>query len=666
MSAAGDPRYPVRMRFIGAMAVLVALAGCPTDGPAPANTHLNHDLSAGAGYWDAPWPSEHRRHADGTVDAAGFPNPDGIPFVDVMVRLTDAALDGFGASSTIYFTADGPLDPATLPDLWGSVEGDAAVFLVGVEPGSPDHGVRVPVDVAFAADGGPFGADRMLSLLPLQGRPLLPDTTYAAVVTTAVTDTGGDPLGPIPEELPAAYEDALAELDGLGVPRAAIAGLAVFRTQDVGQGMRDLLAAAGQHPPAPTEPWALTDTFDEYCVYQTVVPMPVYQEGDPPYLGGGGEIALDGEGLPELQRYEDARLVVTVPRQAPPAGGWPVAVFIRTGGGGDRPLVDRGPRAEPGGEAIVPGSGPAGWLTAAGFAGVSVDGPHGGLRNVTGGDEQFLVFNVGNPAAMRDNLRQSAVELALLPALLDDLTVDALDCPGADDGAVGFDTAHIALIGHSMGATIAPTTLAVQPRYGAVVLSGAGGSWIHNIMVKLSPLEVRPIAEAVLGYDEGELTAADPALALLQWSGESADPPPHAWGLGHEPGDGPHVLMVQGVVDTYILPPISNATSLSLGLDLAGDPLDADHPALQAFRPFEVVAGLVGSAVIPVPASGNHSSGRTAVTVQWPEDGIEDGHEALFQTDPPRHQARCFLSSWLQHGTPTVPVGGAYDDPCDP
>ena len=38
---------------------------------------------------------------------------------------------------------------------------------------------------------------------------------------------------------------------------------------------------------------------------------------------------------------------------------------------------------------------------------------------------------------------------------------------------------------------------------------------------------------------------------------------------------------------------------------------------------------------------------------------------AFFQTDPPRHQARCFLQSWLA-GTPTVPIGGDYDAPCTP
>jgi len=288
-----------------------------------------------------------------------------------------------------------------------------------------------------------------------------------------------------------------------------------------------------------------------------------------------------------------------------------------------------------------------------------VDGPHGGLRNVTGGDEQFLIFNITNPAAMRDNLRQSAAELTLLPDLLADLALDASDCD--DGGTATFDTDHLALMGHSMGATIAPLVLATDSRYSAAVLSGAGGSWIHNIVFKLSPLEVRPMAEAVLGYDAGTLDTPDPVLALLQWAGESADPPPY--GASVEPGT-LDLLMIQGIVDTYILPPMANATSLSHGLDLAGEALDVEHPDLAAFRPLRDLLDLVDGDVLDLPATANAAGGRTAVVVQHPEDGIEDGHEVWFQTEAPKHQTRCFLEGWLE-GTAAVPIGGAEADDCE-
>ena len=45
-------------------------------------------------------------------------------------------------------------------------------------------------------------------------------------------------------------------------------------------------------------------------------------------------------------------------------------------------------------------------------------------KGPTGADEQFLMFNVQNPLALRDNVRQSALEIALLPQVLARLEVD--------------------------------------------------------------------------------------------------------------------------------------------------------------------------------------------------------------------------------------------------
>ena len=52
-------------------------------------------------------------------------------------------------------------------------------------------------------------------------------------------------------------------------------------------------------------------------------------------------------------------------------------------------------------------------------------------------------------------------------------------------GPVHFDGTTMALMSHSMGSTISPLTLAFEPRYRAAILSGAGGSWIENIIYKL-------------------------------------------------------------------------------------------------------------------------------------------------------------------------------------
>jgi len=284
-----------------------------------------------------------------------------------------------------------------------------------------------------------------------------------------------------------------------------------------------------------------------------------------------------------------------------------------------------------------------------------VDGPLGGLRNTDGWDEQFAIFNINNPEGLRDNIRQSALELILLSRVLAALSFDASSCPDvstpAGDGVVALDSGHLALMGHSMGATIAPLVAALEPSYRALLLSGAGGSWIMNVVHKESPIHVRPAAEALLHYAaQGRtVTEHDPALALLQWAGEPADPQVYARGVVDAPRAGAprHVLMFQGILDTYIPPPVANPLSLALGLDLAGG------------TPLSDRLDLTGGEQLSLPASGNrHDGDVTAVVVQHPEDGIEDGHEVVFQTAAPRLQYRCFLES-LGAGVPRVTARGA-------
>jgi hypothetical protein len=257
--------------------------------------------------------------------------------------------------------------------------------------------------------------------------------------------------------------------------------------------------------------------------------------------------------------------------------------------------------------------------------------------------------------------------------VLEDVTVDVSACPGAvaPGNVARFDAATMALMGHSMGATISPLTLAFEPRYRAGLLSGAGGSWIENVIYKLHPVAVKPLAEILVGVAGSgySLSEHDPILSLFQWAVEPADPPVYASRIVREPGDAPprHVLMMQGIVDHYILPPIANATSLSLGLDLAGTELDTTAPEIADMPSLASVLDLSGRSVVALPIGANvatNAGAVTAVVTQHPEDGIEDGHEVMFQTEGPKHEYRCFLEG-LKKGAPRVPSPGKWLDPCD-
>ena len=502
-----------------------------------------------------------------TRDLGVFPT-EGVDFLDTALSLT-GELSGWGTTQALFFRLD------------RVIEGEPELTLSG--------GEEVPLDVVFLEDGGPYGAPHLVAALPVQGFPLQPGTTYTA----------------------SAYGSEWQ-----------------FTTQDPIEELARFVEAAREEPTPSPGQWTETDRFEDYCVFESTLSMPVYQVGEPPFQNEGGTWAHDGA----LQAWEEARIVVTLPLGEAPEGGWPTVVFSRTGGGGLRPLVDHGPADAEG--VIAPGTGVALDFARAGWAGVSVDGPHGGLRNVTGGDEQFLMFNILNPGAMRDNVRQSALELALVPDILEGLELSGEACGGS------VDTGSLVLMGHSMGATIAPLTLA-QGGYIGAILSGAGGSWIHNIVYKQSPLEVRPLAEAML--DHPGLHPHDPTLSLVQWTGESADPPVYGAAIQQL---GVQVLMLQGIVDTYILPPMANATSWSLGLDLARPALDVDHPDLQGFVPAQDMLAWSGGQLVDLPAA-------PGLVIQHVEDGLQDGHEVLFQKEEPRAQIRSFLSS-LAQGQPLV------------
>lgn len=660
------------------------LADGPEEPPGPAGPAVRMDFERPTDFYQAPFPSDELLRDDGTLDPARlgqFPNPRRVEILNQAMALILKDARGFAVSGAIYFSLTADLGDAVLPAVAASTSADSSVFLMDLESRA-----RHPVYIHYAADGGPYGAPNLLSLLPVQGIPLRPGKTYAAVVRRTLSDGQGRPLAPAPVlgqlvagEQPAGltsqafvrYQGALRTLAEAGVQAADIAGLAVFTTDDptaqLGTFRDDVLARPLPVPNAPLSP---NEIFPDYCVYSSTIDMPDYQQGEAPYDKTGGGWSVDPAGRPTAPHLERARLVVTIPRAPMPADGYPTVMLIRGGAGGDRPLVDRGVQATHDGPPLVPGSGPAREFARVGFAGVQVDGPLGGLRNTTGGDEQFLIFNVFNATALRDNIRESALELILFAHILPTLSIDAGACPGVA-ATVRLDSRRLGLMGHSIGASIAPLVLAGEPLYRLAILSGAGGSYIENILWKRKPLEVLPLAEALLQYPaDSHLSQSEPALTLVQWAAEPSDPPVYAHRIVQKPAADAaprHVLMEQGIVDNYILPNIANASSLSLGLDLGGAPLDTDSVRLPMQTPVLTVLPLIGRGPIALPVAGNLTVGGTKVTavvVQHPEDGIQDGHEVVFQTEPPKHQYRCFLASFAAGKTPVVPPDGAADAPC--
>jgi hypothetical protein len=675
-------------RLIALVLIAVTISACNLK--ALPGTQAKLAFGARATLFDAPFPSEELRDPGQNLGLDLFPNPRNVDLITKALTLLRAGQDAFSSSSGIFIAFDGPIDTANLPDVPGSLARDAKVFLLCVDPKSPDFLKFTPAQVGFTATGSPYGADNLLTVLPYQGFPMRAGTAYAAVVLRSLNDASGQPLGvpvnmrrilltqqpdrPLSAQAFGVYREAVDALAQLGISPSGVAALAAFTTADPTSELitvRD--DALKNHPlPLPATPLKRIEIHPDFCLYKSTVQMPDYQAGTPPFSSAGGRWTFSSDGSPIYQRSEQANLFVTLPRRAQPAAGWPAVLYIRAGGSGEVPLVNRGPQSCatcP----DAPGEGPAMHFAQVGWAAVEVDGPLGGLRNTTGGDEEYLVFNFLNPDALRDNVRESAVELSLMAHALNQLTLNSNDCDPLTQGAQHFDPGHLALFGHSTGATIAPLAASIEPRIGALILSGAGGSYLNNILYKKKPIDVLPVAEALLGYTgTGRvLDVRDPVLSLIQWATEPADPQLYAHKLIREPiaGAAPkQLLMFQGIVDHYILPPMANSLSLPIGLDLAGPALDETAPELAPLPHLRSLLPLSGRAQIRLPASSNVSipggGSVTAVLVQEPGDQVDDGHEVVFQTEAPKHQYRCFLQSWAQSGAAKVPPAGLSTDPC--
>lgn len=608
-------------------------------------------------FFDAPVPALDLIDPNGRPDLSGWPRERG-GFVDNLILIAQTT-DGASLAGAIYFSFDAALPEAIAADIGGNLD----ATIINVDGDSPELGKVHPATLKYEADGGPYGTTNMLTVLPIQGVAMQSATRYAVVLTSTELGSTFGRSQPLADLLAgrdvaglaadADYEAALRTArQHHGFDPAKVVGVTVFDTADATSELADFVRAAKREAAPDLRNFTLLEEHERFCVYTKTIEIPDYQHGALPFTNPGEGTFRTSGGTPQVARRAPSRVFVTIPRRAAPAAGYPTVVFIRTGGGGDRPLIDRGLRGEAHGDPIVPtGTGPAMNLAAAGWAGITWDGPHGGLRNPGNQDEQFLMFNVTNPAGTRDNIRQTALEAVLIAGYLGDLEIDTSACTDASPAAT-FDPEQVALMGHSMGGWVAPIAMANSPQFKHAILSGAGGSWIANIIYKKSPLDVRPLAEGILGYTGIGRTLGDhdPAVTLLQWAGEAADPQSYGH-LAMTPQR--NVLMIEGIVDTYIMPPIANTTALSLKLDLAGPALDEVDERLAEFTPLGDLLAYSGAAKIQLPAHDNRA-GHTAVVVQAAGDAIEDGHEAMFQTPGPKHQYRCFLDSLNTESVPTV------------
>jgi Bacterial Ig-like domain len=475
----------------------VALAGTSVGQPFPSNLHTVSDESQLTGLRiDLPRP-----------DCAARPSD----CADIAVLNT---LDGFNVQPRISVPFSGPIDLTSVSS--------STIFLVG--PGGDLVGINQVV------------WEPLTNTLHFESNEqLAQDTTYLLVVTSGVRDADGAPvkttfrhdlnLGQTNDPATKAYRKSL--LDTLpmamfgGASPDEVAGASLFTTQSVdaisrkiraqlpGGSVNFSLGSAGERTVFPFA------TVSSVTWLRQTGTAPTFSSGNlnaiMPLLAGVGTLAFGtysspdyetpakvipavgtATGTPAVQGTNDVQFSLFLPAGAPPAGGWPVALFGHgfTDWKNGAPPEVAGMLARNGIAAIAinvvgHGGGPLGTYTVNRVGLPSVTLPLGGRgidQNGNGSiDSTEGVSAIGANALIgsRDGLRQTVVDLMQLVRVLK----GGVDVNG--DGDSDLSTSRIYYAGQSFGGIYGVPLLGLEPDVRAGVANVPGGPIIE--IARLSP-----------------------------------------------------------------------------------------------------------------------------------------------------------------------------------
>ena len=602
---------------------------------------------AGPSFYDLPFPHELRRDADGTVSIATFPFP-ASPLVD-QYRAAIEQANGFGIASGVFFKLDGAIDTTSLPaDPAASRTTGASVFLINVDPLSPDVGTRTPLWIDFHAAADAYRDANLLTLMPVPGHVLDQGTLYAAVVTDDVHDTLAAPLTApasiqrLQAETPVGsfetaalplYQTLWAQLENVeGLSRTHVVTATVFRT-GVPAAALDALAAKRRRVALRNA--AFSGDYGSFELVSGEARMPQYQQGTPPFTeAGSGGFVLSRNGRPKMQRKESVRVLLAVPKETVsltmPETGWPIAVCMHGTGGDAMSFVN---------------DSTADRLAQLGIASISFDQPLHGLRPGTPDD----FYNPLNPLAFRDNSRQAAVEGLMVFRMAGRLrSLGGLGFP------VHIDPARRFFFGHSQGATVGPLVMALAPEMHGGVLSAGGGHLLLNILTRESVLfaglTARQLVELLLGTT---VDVFHPALHLLQMGGEPSDPLAYVDRFArHRDGAPLSVLFTHGMLDPDVTTPLTASMVIAAGYPLLAPTFpNRVFPAIPTYT-YQEGFDLAGLPTLTPPASGNIGGTATG--------GLSlfelDGHFPVFFNPDAIGQWTGFMGSLANDPVPTIPA----------
>ena len=596
-------------------------------------------------FFDTPWPTDLRVTAEGTVDLSEFPNPRRSTLLADFLQAATASQQGFSTNGAVYFRFSRALDPRSFAStIEQSVASEASVFLVDVDPDSPERGERHPAVLSFRETPTFWWPSGTLAIRPADGFPLRGGTTYAAVVTRAVRSISGETLmrdadldavlgeggDADVQRARALLVDAREVLSEQGIDDDDLLSITVFTTQDPtreARVIRDWMRSSFEAPTARADAWMYSRVRPEHHeLVGRYGPVPVFQEGTIPYVSDGGLIRLDADGAPTVHSTYDARFALSIPRTAMPEAGWPLVIYSHGTGGDYQTFI---------------GEGLAAALGSIGVAVMGIDQIHHGERNPLGGSPDTLFFNLSNPDSVRWNNVQSALDVVQQARM-----AAALEVPDAVlGGGARIDPTRIYFVGHSQGGLVGPLFLGIDDAVGGGVVSAGGGLIGYALTQKREPIDIPPLVATALGVRSLEVEGVDlmhPVITVLQGWLDPSDPVNYAALAFAEPREGfapKSVLSTEGLMDVYTPPVSIEALAIAFRQPPVA-PLSQPNPGWD----------YLGLSALAPPVSGNVAGGlASAGLLQFPMDG----HFAIFRNDTAKAQVIGFIAS-LVEGTPTI------------
>ncbi len=563
--------------------LLLALLGCSAPegtGPLP--------LFGGEGFFDRPFPSDARTTA-GHPDLEGFPGQGEYDLLDTYLADIES-LVGFGANAPIWVRFDGALDTARLPDPQGSLDPTASLLLLDIDERSPSRGQLWPLSWTWDEPEDDFRPEHLLAVRPLWGRPLHPGRRYALVLRTdlARRPEGFEELWTSEEGRALGYPSLQEVLFSLDIPLDEVALATTFTTQDPLSTVRKAVSALEARIELPRLDQRLREVYrsGDAISYQGYLWLPLWQDGESPFLDEGGGFVEDEEGRSVITGWQRVIFWLTLPRDGQqPADGWPVVIHGHGTGGDYSSHSGWSPKE------------PTNVLARRGIAGFAISLPLHGDRG-TGADPSLLSFNYFNPPAARGNFQQAVLDLVWQARVLgaQPHRFELQDSEGRPAGSASLDPGRLAYLGHSHGGIVgamAAPWLGEDLR--GAVLSGAGGGLsLSAVLRKEGGLDVQALIATSFGLPGPEWVTPDhPLLGLVQTLGEAVEPLNYApYAFGRQPwweNEPLPILMTTGLLDEHTPSVTSQLLAGAAGLPVL-DPVAESQEVQELF-------GLLGQAV---------------------------------------------------------------------